>query len=385
MSIAKRTILIAGMGTSPAILTETVWALAHQKKPVVPDEVVVITTTTGKKKLKELLLDGKSSVWEQMMDALRKEKVKIDGKLVFTENSVKVMLDENRKEMDDLRDGDDNLSAADFMLHELRAYTDESDTVVLCSIAGGRKTMSAILFSCMTLVGRENDKVYHVLIPPEYDGNNLKPIFYFPKRGVTHELFEHNKPTGKKISSQKIGIDLFEVPFVRTRGWYMEKFNNIPPGYRTLVKRVQGIAPPAEVYPEIKIDAYEGIVEINGRNVKLSNNELAVLILAANGCPRDRMADRLLEASMSESDTWCKWLDDFKIKNRMGNAKTIKGVLSRVANELRNVLKDAGFSNSETLVPSGRNPALFPVKRIKWVNREKLADICGCLFLSDGK
>ena len=37
MSIAKvgsrvprdRTILIAGMGTSPAVLTETVWALAH--------------------------------------------------------------------------------------------------------------------------------------------------------------------------------------------------------------------------------------------------------------------------------------------------------------------------------------------------------------------
>ena len=25
-----RTILVAGMGTSPAVLTETVWALAHQ-------------------------------------------------------------------------------------------------------------------------------------------------------------------------------------------------------------------------------------------------------------------------------------------------------------------------------------------------------------------
>ena len=29
MSMAKRTILIAGMGTSPAVLTETVWTLAH--------------------------------------------------------------------------------------------------------------------------------------------------------------------------------------------------------------------------------------------------------------------------------------------------------------------------------------------------------------------
>jgi len=41
MKSANRTILIAGMGTSPAVLTETVWALAHQEQPVVPDEVVV--------------------------------------------------------------------------------------------------------------------------------------------------------------------------------------------------------------------------------------------------------------------------------------------------------------------------------------------------------
>ena len=35
MKPATRTILIAGMGTSPAVLTNVVWALAHQKRPVV--------------------------------------------------------------------------------------------------------------------------------------------------------------------------------------------------------------------------------------------------------------------------------------------------------------------------------------------------------------
>ncbi len=44
----RRQILIAGMGTSPAVLTETVWALAHQKKPVVPDEIVALITKIGK-------------------------------------------------------------------------------------------------------------------------------------------------------------------------------------------------------------------------------------------------------------------------------------------------------------------------------------------------
>ncbi len=40
MKSSNRIILIAGMGTSPVVLTETVWALAHQEKPVVKDEVV---------------------------------------------------------------------------------------------------------------------------------------------------------------------------------------------------------------------------------------------------------------------------------------------------------------------------------------------------------
>jgi hypothetical protein len=28
----KQTILVVGMGTSPAVMTETVWALAHQEE-----------------------------------------------------------------------------------------------------------------------------------------------------------------------------------------------------------------------------------------------------------------------------------------------------------------------------------------------------------------
>ena len=38
----NRTVLVVGMGTLPAVLTETVWALAHSNDPVVPDEIEVI-------------------------------------------------------------------------------------------------------------------------------------------------------------------------------------------------------------------------------------------------------------------------------------------------------------------------------------------------------
>ena len=38
---STRKILVAGMGPSPAVLPNAVWALAHQKKPIVPDEIVM--------------------------------------------------------------------------------------------------------------------------------------------------------------------------------------------------------------------------------------------------------------------------------------------------------------------------------------------------------
>ena len=58
MSAANHIVLIAGMGTSPAVLTNAVWALAHQKKPVVPDEIVVFITKSGKGLLRGELFDG---------------------------------------------------------------------------------------------------------------------------------------------------------------------------------------------------------------------------------------------------------------------------------------------------------------------------------------
>lgn len=44
-------ILVATIGTSPAVLMETVLALAHRSPPVIIDRVVVITTLRGRSEL----------------------------------------------------------------------------------------------------------------------------------------------------------------------------------------------------------------------------------------------------------------------------------------------------------------------------------------------
>lgn len=371
----KKNILISGIGTSPAVLTETVWCLAHQSVPIVPDEVVVLTTESGKERLYAEILNGESPVWRRMCESLREDKVDIDGKLVFGKTSVRVIPDAHGNEIYDLRSGEDNLRAADFMLQQLRQYTESSDTVVLVSIAGGRKTMSALLFSCMTLLGREDDRVFHVLLPPEFEGG-VTPPMYYPVKGVTYT----NRVTGKTYKSEKYQSELFEVPFVRMRGWYQEKFKTIPPTYRTLVSRVESVAPPAIAYPEIEIDAWNGWVTLNGRLVSMSRPCFATLLLLASGVDVRELHQRLLAVHKAPHTAECDWLASFQEGPLFTDESNVDDIYKTMSN-LRAKLRKHGFESVESLVPQRGKAVLFPLARIKWRNMEKFVEVCGGLLL----
>ncbi len=375
----KRIVLVACVGTSPAVLTETVWALAHQNPPCVPDGVVALTTKPGRDKLLAEILGDAPSVWTRLCESLRKEKIAVDGKLVFGDALVRVIPDAHGNGADDLRTGEDNLRAADFMLQQLRQYTEAPDTVVLASIAGGRKTMSALLFSCMTLLGREDDKVYHVLLPPEFEGGVEPPMFY-PVKGIAYV----NRATGKRYRSDKFRSELFEIPFVRMRGWYQERFRSIPPSYRTLVSQIQTVAPPACAYPDIEIDVWNGWVSLNGEQVAMSRPCFALLVLLAHGVAPSDCRARLLSLHRRKADgiARCDWLSTFQCSPLFCDEANVEDYYKTLST-LRGKLVAAGFANAESLVPKRRNAVSFPIPRVKWRNALKLADVCGCLLAKE--
>ena len=68
----KKVILIATMGASPAVLTETVWSLSHATLSVVPDEIVVLTPKNYADRLKKEILSGEESVWNRLLKELVK-------------------------------------------------------------------------------------------------------------------------------------------------------------------------------------------------------------------------------------------------------------------------------------------------------------------------
>ena len=122
----QKTILVAGVGLSPAVLTNTTWALAHEKNPIIPDEVVAITTLTGRRCIEEQLISSKG--WQRLVQSLETEGVKVRGKLAFGATDSIRILGDGKSDFDDIATPTQNDAAADFILKVLRQYTEDPST-----------------------------------------------------------------------------------------------------------------------------------------------------------------------------------------------------------------------------------------------------------------
>lgn len=228
MPLRKKTVLLAVTGMSPAVLTETVWALAHAADSVLVDEVYVMTTMEGRSALLTQLF-GPDGGWDRMVAALLKTfgSRKTAGKFRFgtSDDCIRVLASpDGRRNLSDVASSEDNAQVADYFLKTIREFTEDPSVVLYASIAGGRKTMSALMLSCMTLVGRAEDHVLHVLVNEPFD-RPLVPPFLFPERGVRHRAASA-PAAGKAVShpSESAEISLIDLPFVKMRGWYQDKF-----------------------------------------------------------------------------------------------------------------------------------------------------------------
>jgi CRISPR-associated protein (TIGR02584 family) len=148
-------ILLAVTGMSPPIITETVWALAHEEPPVIPLRVVVVTTQAGAKAVSQELFTparhgAADTVWERLRHQLKAEGYDVSGRLQFgtTGDDLRVFTvpdpdSAQSCQLTDIRSPADNRAAADFLLDQLRQFTENPDLTIIASVAGGRKTMSA--------------------------------------------------------------------------------------------------------------------------------------------------------------------------------------------------------------------------------------------------
>lgn len=310
-SPSSRSVLLATVGTSPAVLTETVWALANPPmegtERVVPDEVVVLTTLRGKLAIEEQLL-GTDGAWSRLVAALEREGIDVANKLAFGEASIR-LLDHGKEYLEDIRTSEENESVADLFLREIRSFTEDPQTRLYASIAGGRKTMGALLLSCMSLLGRDGDHVLHILVNEPFD-SRLDPPFYFPEPKAKHVFVDPATKKVKTLRSKDARLDLIDLPFVKMRGWYQDKFKELPPRYSALVRAAQSSGPAATpMRPMLRFDFEEGRLFADDTPVRLSPVEFMALSVDVLLGPGDLGAT--LVAIRSRADGDFGWLGDF--------------------------------------------------------------------------
>ncbi len=216
-----RKVFLAVSGMSPQIITETLYALI-QEKHWIPDEVHLITTEQGKQNAVLQLLEG-----ERHFQRLLKD-YQVNQPVLFSEQNIAVIQDAGGQVLADLRTPQDNETAADTICTVIRELTSDADTELHVSLAGGRKTMGFYAGYALSLFGRPQDRLSHVLVSEGYE--SLRDFFY--PTPTTRVIYDRD---GKSLDASKAQVWLAEIPFVRLRGGLSQSLLNGQHGFSETV------------------------------------------------------------------------------------------------------------------------------------------------------
>jgi CRISPR-associated protein (TIGR02584 family) len=165
-----RRILLAVTGLTPQIVTETLYALAAERRLWVPTEIRIITTRRGAEKAARTLLSDEGWFHRLRVEYRLPE-------IAFGIEDIHVIKGPDGPPLDDILEEADNAAVADFITEEVRALTADPNASLHVSIAGGRKTMGFYVGYALSLFGRAQDRLSHVLVPPTFES---RPDFFYP-------------------------------------------------------------------------------------------------------------------------------------------------------------------------------------------------------------
>ncbi len=199
-----RRILLAVTGLSPQIVTETLYALALTRSPAwVPTEIQVVTTARGAENARLSLLSKEPGWFRKLCQDYNLPPI------AFGVSDIHVMKRQGGELLEDIRDDADNIAAADFITEHVRALTADAQSSLHVSIAGGRKTMGFFLGYALSLFGRAQDRLSHVLVSPPFESHK---DFFYPSP-ATRVLYTQDHT----LDAREAEVWLGDIPFVRLR------------------------------------------------------------------------------------------------------------------------------------------------------------------------
>lgn len=283
------------------------------------------------------------------------------GGIVFSENNIHALTDSKGILIDDIRDEEDNRNAADSIAERIRLLTADPECALHVSLAGGRKTMSFFAGYALSLFGRPQDRLSHVLVQAEYE---FSPEFFYP-------LPQSHTIEGKErrlLDASTATVTLAEIPFVRMRDRLPKELLSGKESYSVVVQAADRVIGPAELV----IDQQACRIRAGGMILTLQRAPIAFLSFFARrtmqgkrpiAAPAKSFAHRALSKQYTREYYRCgrhaeelpEVIPESLIRPIDGDRFSL--IKSRLHDGLEKAL--GGFANPYLISDGGKRPRMF--------------------------
>ncbi|HYN78850.1 MAG TPA: CRISPR-associated ring nuclease Csm6 [Lamprocystis sp. (in: g-proteobacteria)] len=268
-----RRILLMVTGRTPQVVTETLYAIACRPTPpaapFVPTEIHLVTTAEGAQDARLALLDPKGGWFHRLCTDYSLPDI------TFGPDQIHIISDADGQPADDIRTAAEHDACADLITERVRAFTADPEAALHVSLAGGRKTMTYYLGNALTLFGRPQDRLSHVLVQPLYESNR---DFFYPTP-VSERLY--SEPLKRYFDAKDAEVTLADIPFVRLRDSLPGQFKTLEQGqarFTEVVAAAQRALEPGAVTIDLRARCLR---LADDQRVKLSGADLAFYLWMA--------------------------------------------------------------------------------------------------------
>jgi CRISPR-associated protein (TIGR02584 family) len=266
MSGCTRRHLLCIAGLTPQVVTETIYALYQEDPGQMPTDIHVLSTDDGIARARLTLLSDQPGWFHRLCADYRLPPMR------FGPESLHVIHNALGQPLADIRDGADNTAAADGVTEWIRRLTANDDAQVHVSLAGGRKTLGFFAGYALSLFGRPQDRLTHVLVNTPYESH---PGFFYPT--PYSDIIYGQPPDPRPLDSRDAIVTLADIPFVRLRHGLPASLLSGRASFSATVHSAQQNLGP----PRLEIDAIANQVWAGGIAIALAPVELAFYLWLA--------------------------------------------------------------------------------------------------------
>ena len=348
-----RRILLASLGLTPQVLTETLYALVSPRDgdvpPFVPTEIQVVTTIAGRDAARrELLVPTTGRFFRFCAD------YGLDPRTIAFDDRSLVVVERDGRPLPDIVTAADHAAVAATLLDLVRRLTADDRAAVHASMAGGRRTLAFYLAHALSLYGRVHDRLSHVRVDPRFAGSDA---FYYPPPKPAIVVVR-----GRHLNTADAGVALADVPILRLRDELPLRLIDALAPHST----AQADGSPPAARPTIELDPSRRLIAAGGYPIHLPPADFAFYAVMVrrralghgfvNHRTPDLAAEYLHEYAEAAPDQWAPTVE--RVRHRLRNGTDREWFEQRKARVNRAIRDALGVwrARAYEIVSEGRRP-----------------------------